>query len=130
MKGSDYVLFLDDERHPPEGRDVFGWEVVHVRNLREFALAIRARGAPAMVCFDWYLGSGEPTGLDAVEWLVDHDLRHDVVRENLLFDSQSSDRDKARAIVRRLAEHIAAKFGNLDAEDVARAGRRGVPRKR
>nr|WP_250808128.1 cyclic-phosphate processing receiver domain-containing protein [Neorhizobium tomejilense] len=125
---TDYMLFLDDERTPPKEKDVFGWEVVHAKNIREFIAAIRTRGAPAMIAFDWYLGAGEPDGLEAARWLTFHDEEEDVIREDLIFYSQSSDKLKAREISRLIAEYIAKKYGKDDPDDLIRAGRRKIPR--
>jgi hypothetical protein len=124
----DYVLFLDDERDPPTSSDVFGKQVVHAKNIREFIAVIEARGEPFMVMFDWYLGGGEPDGLEAARWLVAYDQKHNILTDGLMFDSQSSDREKARAIVKLVADHLAAKFGKDDPDDVIRAARRRVPR--
>lgn len=123
----DYVLFLDDERDPPKPSEVFGKEVLHAKNIRDFIAVIEARGEPFMIMFDWYLGGGEPDGLDVARWLVAYDQQNDILTEGLMFDSQSSDRDKARAIVRLVANHLAAKFGKDDPDDVIRAARRRVP---
>jgi hypothetical protein len=122
-RAPDWVLFLDDERDPPKSTDVFGKEVVHARNIREFIAAIEARGEPFMAMFDWYLGAGEPDGLEAARWLVAYDHKHDILKEGFMYDSQSSDREKARDIVRLLADHLADKF-DTDPEDTARAARR------
>lgn len=122
---ANYLLFLDDERTPPKrGSFGFGWEVEHARNIREFIEIVQRRGPPAMVCFDWYLGAGEPSGLDAARWLIDYDREHDVIDEDMLFDSQSSDRGKAREIVRLIADHIAIKFKRDDPDDIVRSRRR------
>lgn len=124
----EYVLFLDDERDPPKSGDVFGWEVVHAKNIREFVEVVKTRGAPAIVYFDWYLGAGQPDGIEAARWLIFHDADHDVIREDLMFESQSSDREKGRTIVKMLAEYISRKFPAKDADDVLRAARRATPR--
>jgi hypothetical protein len=124
----EYVLFLDDERKPPEPKDVFGWDVVHARNIREFIEAIETRGAPAMVCFDWYLGPGQPDGLEAARWMTFEDQHSgNIIREDMIFDSQSSDRTKAREIERLIADYIARKFSKDDADAVLRASRRKRP---
>lgn len=127
MSAPAYVLFLDDERDPPKSADVWNKEVVHAKNIREFVTAIETRGEPFMVMFDWYLGSGEPNGLEAARWLVSYDLQHDILTEGLLFDSQSSDREKARDIVRLIANHLASKFSKDGPDDIIRAARRRVP---
>lgn len=106
----DWVLFLDDERRPPGPRDVFGKEVVHAKNIREFQAAIRERGEPFMIFFDWYLGGGEPDGLDVARWLVEYDREHDILTEDLMYESQSSDRRKAREIERTIALYIEEKY--------------------
>jgi hypothetical protein len=124
---TEYVLFLDDERDPPKSKDVRGKDVVHAKNIREFISAIQGRGEPFMVMFDWYLGSGEPSGLEAAQWLVDYDLKHNILGEEFLFHSQSFDREKARDIVRLIASHLAVKFGTDDADDIMRAARRRLP---
>lgn len=116
---SDWVLYLDDERTPPK---VYGKEVVHAKNVREFADAIRARGEPFMIFFDWYLGSGEPDGLEAAKWLISYDREQDVLTEGLMYDSQSSDKTKAREIVRLIGLYLEEKFP-AD-ENRARARRR------
>jgi hypothetical protein len=126
-RAPDYVLFLDDERDPPKPSEVFGKEVLHAKNIRDFIAVIEARGEPFMIMFDWYLGGGEPDGLDVARWLVAYDQQNDILTEGLMFDSQSSDREKARAIVRLVANHLAAKFGKDDPDDVIRAARRRVP---
>ncbi|MCZ7861474.1 hypothetical protein O9X98_08690 [Agrobacterium salinitolerans] len=123
----DYVLFLDDERDPPKSADVWNKQVVHAKNIREFIAAIETRGEPFMIMFDWYLGSGEPDGLEAARWLVSYDLQHNILTEGLMFDSQSSDRQKARDIVRLIANHLATKFSKDDPDDVIRSARRRVP---
>jgi hypothetical protein len=110
----NWVLFLDDERKPPKPSDVFGCEVVHAKNVREFAAAIRERGEPFMIFFDWYLGSGEPDGLEAAKWLIEYDREHDILTEGLMFDSQSSDKTKAREIVRLIAVYLEEKFATSD----------------
>lgn len=122
-RAPDWVLFLDDEREPPKSANVFGKEVVHAKNIREFIAAIKARGEPFMVMFDWYLGAGEPDGLEVARWLVAYDLKHDILKEGFMYDSQSSDREKARDIVRLLADHLADKF-DTDPEEPARSARR------
>jgi hypothetical protein len=119
----DWVLFLDDERDPPKSSDVWNKVVVHAKNIREFIAAIETRGQPFMVTFDWYLGSGEPSGLDAACWLVEYDRGHDILTEGFLFDSQSSDKKRAREIVRTVADHLARKF-DKDPDDAIRDGRR------
>lgn len=111
---SDWVLYLDDERTPPKSSAVYGKEVVHAKNVREFADAIRARGEPFMIFFDWYLGSGEPDGLEAAKWLISYDREHDVLTEGLMYDSQSSDKTKAREIVRLIAVYLEQKFATSD----------------
>ncbi|MCS4090000.1 cyclic-phosphate processing receiver domain-containing protein [Rhizobium sp. BK176] len=122
-RAPDWVLFLDAERDPPKSADVFGKEVIHAKNIREFIAAVEARGEPFMVMFDWHLGAGEPDGLDAARWLVAYDRRHDILKEGFIYDSQSSDREKARDIVRLLADHLADKF-DTDPEQTARAAHR------
>jgi hypothetical protein len=116
----DYVLFLDDERTPPKPSAVYGKEVVHAKNIREFAAAIRERGEPFMVFFDWYLGSGEPDGLEAAKWLIAYDREHDILTEGLMYDSQSSDKTKAREIVRLIAVYLEEKFPQSDYRPRAR----------
>lgn len=118
----DWILFLDDERTPPKSSAVCGKEVVHAKNVREFADAIRARGEPFMIFFDWYLGSDEPDGLEAAKWLISYDREHDVLTEGLMYDSQSSDKTKAREIVRLIGLYLEEKFP-AD-ENRARARRR------
>lgn len=107
----DYVLFLDDERLPPSTRQWCGLEIIHARTPAEFVTAIRQRGAPFAVLFDWYLGSGQANGLELAHWLIEHDRDHDVIREDMIVDSHSSDRKKAVEIVRLLTDHIRKKFG-------------------
>ncbi|WP_327210283.1 cyclic-phosphate processing receiver domain-containing protein [Rhizobium leguminosarum] len=107
---SDWVLYLDDERTPPKSSAVYGKEVVHAKNVREFADAIRARGEPFMIFFDWYLGSGEPDGIEAAKWLIAYDREHDILTEGLMYDSQSSDKTKAREIVRLIGHYLEEKF--------------------
>lgn len=124
----DYVLFLDDERDPPKPSDVFDKTVVHAKNIREFMHAVETRGEPFMVMFDWYLGGSEPDGLDAVAWLIKYDRAHDILTPDLMFDSQSSDKKKAREIVSKLSGYLAEKFGVPDADDLAWAARRNVPK--
>ncbi|MBY3150854.1 hypothetical protein HFO56_00225 [Rhizobium laguerreae] len=120
---SGWVLFLDDEREPPKSADVWNKEVVHAKNIREFIAAIEERGEPFVVMFDWYLGSGEPDGLEAARWLVAYDREHDILKQGFIYDSQSSDREKARDIVRIIANHLADKF-DTDPDDAAREARR------
>jgi hypothetical protein len=127
MSVPDYVLFLDDERDPPKSADGWNKEVVHAKNIREFIAAIEARGEPFMIMFDWYLGGGEPNGLEAARWLVAYDERNNILTEGLLFDSQSSDKEKARSIIRLVAGHLADKFGKDDPDDVIRSARRRLP---
>lgn len=110
----DWILFLDDERTPPKSSAVFGKTVVLAKNIREFQAAIRERGEPFMVCFDWYLGSGEPDGLEAAKWLIEYDREHDILTEGLMYDSQSSDRTKAREIVRTIGLYLEDKFPQDD----------------
>ncbi|MDW9478656.1 hypothetical protein GOB57_08055 [Sinorhizobium meliloti] len=120
MTTPNYVLFLDDERAPPKSADVWNKEVVHAKNIREFVAAIETRGEPFMLMLDWYLGSGEPDGLEAARWLVSYDRQNNILTDDLLFDSQSSNWEKARDIVKTIADHLARKF-DKDASRVSSA---------
>ena len=126
MTAPNWVLFLDDERTPPKSKDVWEKEVVHAKNSVEFIAAIKERGEPFMIMFDWYLGGGQPTGLDIVKWLVEYDEEANILTEDLFFDSQSSDKTKAREIVRLLGDYLARKFSKDDVDDVVRAARKRV----
>jgi hypothetical protein len=74
---------------------------------------------------DWYLGAGEPSGFDAARWLIGYDREHDILKQGFMYDSQSSDREKARDIIRALADHLAEKFG-IDPDDARRAGHKRI----
>ncbi|NTF18071.1 hypothetical protein G6L37_06610 [Agrobacterium rubi] len=113
----DYVLFLDDERQPPKPSQWCGVEIVHAKTPFEFVTAIRERGAPFAVLFDWYLGSGQSNGLELAHWLIEHDREHDVIREDTIFDSHSSDHRKAREIVRLLTDHVSQKYRRSAADN-------------
>jgi len=66
---SDYCLFLDDTRKPPD--DGGTWVVCRtVEALRE---TVKARGAPKQVSFDYELGNTDPTntGYDALNAFLD-----------------------------------------------------------
>jgi hypothetical protein len=106
----NYVLFLDDERQPPKPEQWMGLEIVHAKTPFEFVSVIKERGAPFALLMDWYLGSGQANGLELARWLVEHDKKHDIIPEDMMYDSHSSDWKKAREIVRLIGEHMAAKF--------------------
>lgn len=106
----NYVLFLDDERQPPKPDQWMNLEIVHVKTPYEFVKTIKERGAPFALLMDWYLGSGQANGLELARWLIEHDKEHDIIPEDMMFDSHSSDREKAVAIVRLIADHIKTKF--------------------
>jgi len=56
-----YILFLDDERDPDQ---TYPWfaddprEVVVARGMRDFHNALKDRGCPSFIGFDFYLGFG------------------------------------------------------------------------
>jgi hypothetical protein len=106
----NYVLFLDDERKPPEPRKWFGLEIVHAKTPSEFVRTIKERGAPFALLMDWYLGPGHADGIELARWLIEYDKSHNIIPEDMMFDSHSSDREKARDIVRLIGDHIDAKF--------------------
>jgi hypothetical protein len=106
----NYVLFLDDERQPPKPEQWMGLAIVHAKTPFEFVSVIKERGAPFALLMDWYLGSGQANGLELARWLVEHDKKHDIIPEDMMYDSHSSDWKKAREIVRLIGEHMAAKF--------------------
>jgi len=108
----NYVLFLDDERQPPKPSQWCGLEIIHARTPTEFVTAIKERGAPFAVLFDWYLGSGQASGLEMAQWLIEHDREHDVICEDMIVDSHSSDHRKAREIVGVISEHMRGKFSS------------------
>lgn len=114
MTTQNYVLFLDDERAPPLPKDVYGAEVVHAKNLKEFQKAIEERGEPFLLMFDWYLGVCEPNGFDAASWLIEYDKEHNILSEDLMYDSHSSDSKKARDIVVLISDYLKAKFRNVE----------------
>jgi hypothetical protein len=106
----DYILFLDDEREPPEPRQWGGMEIVHAKTPHQFVSTIAERGAPFALLMDWYLGSGQADGLELTRWLIEHDRKHDIIPEDMIVDSHSSDREKRVAIVRLLTDHMRNKF--------------------
>lgn len=106
----NYVLFLDDERQPPKPDQWMNLEIVHVKTPYEFVATIKDRGAPFALLMDWHLGSGQANGLELTRWLIEHDKKHDIIPEDMIYDSHSSDREKAVAIVRMIADHMKAKF--------------------
>jgi hypothetical protein len=110
MHAENYVLFLDDERQPPDPKQWMDLEIVHAKTPFEFVTTIKERGAPFALLMDWYLGSGQANGLELARWLVEHDKKHDIIPEDMVYDSHSSDREKAVAIVRLIGDHIRQKF--------------------
>jgi hypothetical protein len=103
------MLFLDDERQAPTS-DLMDMEVVSVKTVREFIETVTERGCPSIISFDWYLGTGQPTGLDAARWLIEYDKVSDVISPDFMFESQSLNKDKAKEIVKELALYITGKF--------------------
>jgi hypothetical protein len=106
----NYVLFLDDERQPPKPKQWMGLEIVHAKTPIEFVTTIKERGAPFALLMDWYLGSGQADGLELARWLIEYDKEHDIIPEDMMYDSHSSDWKKARDIVRLIGDHMDAKF--------------------
>lgn len=106
-----YILFLDDERDPPDNMTKsWGVEVVIARTVAAFKDVVEARGEPFMVQFDWYLGTGQPDGLAAAQWLIEYDRQHNILTQDFMFDSHSSEPLKAREIVRLLWNYMQEKF--------------------
>lgn len=62
-----YNIYLDDERKCPEDH-------ILCKNYYEFVELITERGLPYRIAFDHDLGSGQPDGRDAAEWLVNYCL--------------------------------------------------------
>lgn len=106
----DYVLFLDDERQPPKPKQWMGLDIVHAKTPSEFCATIEKRGAPFALLMDWHLGSGKQNGLELTQWLIDYDRQHDIIPEDMMYDSHSSDWEKARDIVRLIGAYIDEKF--------------------
>jgi hypothetical protein len=61
-----WCLYLDDERDPKTPKP---WVVV--RTVDELKVEVERRGFPLVVSLDHDLGEGEPTGMDAMHYLVD-----------------------------------------------------------
>lgn len=108
---ANYLIFLDDERDPPASTaKSWGVEVVVVRTVAAFKDVIEARGEPFMAQFDWYLGVAQPDGLVAAQWLIEYDRQHNILTQDFMFDSHSSEPLKAREIVRLLWSYMQEKF--------------------
>jgi hypothetical protein len=68
-----YRLFIDDERDPTDG------EWVVVRSVEDAIAVIEAQGAPSYISFDHDLGENKKTGHDLARWLIDWDIKNDVL---------------------------------------------------
>lgn len=78
---TNYILFLDDERHPADALLATGTEVVTCRNFDEAVSAVFLRGFPSHICFDHDLGEGSKSGFDFAKWLVQVQLDASVPAE-------------------------------------------------
>jgi hypothetical protein len=68
-----YRLFLDDEREPVDD----SWVIV--RTVEEAIDIIETRGVPEFISFDHDLGEGQKTGYDLAKWLIDWDIKFDIL---------------------------------------------------
>lgn len=71
---TNYVLFLDDERHPADALLASGTEVVTCRTFEEAVSAVLRRGYPSYISFDHDLGEKSKTGFDFAKWLIQQQL--------------------------------------------------------
>jgi len=79
-----YNLFLDDMREPkdcrvyPGDKSVYDTEEwVIVRNVEQFKTALRERGVPKLVSFDYQLNDNEGDGLLCAQILYSFCIAHD-----------------------------------------------------
>lgn len=68
-----YKLFLDDEREPVDD----SWVIV--RSYTQAVETVTELGFPAFISFDHDLGSDSQTGYDFAKWLVDEDIKFDII---------------------------------------------------
>ncbi len=68
-----YKLFLDDERDPVDD------EWIIVRTIEEAIEVIEAKGLPSFISFDHDLGENQKTGFDLAKWIIDWDIKFDIL---------------------------------------------------
>lgn len=65
-----YTLFLDDLRHPTSNLE----NVKVARNVSQAIKLVEENGVPEVISFDHDLGSGEPTAVRFMWWLLDQHM--------------------------------------------------------
>ena len=83
-------IWLDDERKAPDG-------FIHVKNNYELKTLLDENPETIEeMSFDWYLGSGQPDGLEVARWLAINYLE----RWPKKVRAHSQDKEKCREILR------------------------------
>jgi len=102
-----YKLFLDDVRHPKYGT---GWILaLSFQNAREI---VENFGAPKHISFDHDLGEeSDGDGIDFAKWLIDYDMRHDVLGEEFTFNVHSANPVGAENITCLMNNYLKFKYG-------------------
>jgi hypothetical protein len=74
-----YNLFIDPTKEPQ--RDGKKWQTA--RSTQAAAGIMKQLGAPAAISVNYDLGKNEPYGADIARWLVQLDLNHNILAEDL-----------------------------------------------
>lgn len=102
-----YKIWLDDERDPPK-LNAEAW--VWCKNAKQFVDTIKTRGMPDHIEFDWWLGSGWPTGQDMIAWLIDQDQQGVyTIPKNFTYGVHSSDDSKNRIMLTMFDRYLESK---------------------
>lgn len=83
-------LFLDDERFEKESDG----DCTLVRNVSEFKAYLMSKPMPKLIGFDYWLGVGRETGMDALEFLIGQLENRGIDPATLTVVFHSSDRQK------------------------------------
>lgn len=98
-------LFIDDERYPVDN----SFRVV--RTSKEAMNFVKTNGMPDFISFDHDLG-GSDTAMVFVNWLIDYDLDHDVIKKYFAFYVHSQNPIGKKNIEGTINGYLRFKFNN------------------